>query len=84
MKPLSERLSGMATAYHLLGETDLPTLLREAAELARRVEAAAAADIREDGKNGGESALLSAATRAGYYQGQRVRIVPEAGLGVGK
>lgn len=56
--------------------------IREAAELARRVEDAPVADIREDGKNGGESELLSAATRAGYYQGQRVRIVPEAGQGV--
>lgn len=54
------------------------------AALCRRwltVEDAPAADIRDDGKNGGESALLSAATRAGYYQGQRVRIVPEQGEG---
>ena len=44
-------------------------------------EDAPVADIREDGTNEGESALLSAATRAGYYHGQRVRIVPDAGQG---
>lgn len=80
---LSERLEADAELIHNNGITRklrrhrVAALLREAAELARRVEDAPVADIRDDGKNGGESALLSAATRAGYYQGQRVRIVPD-------
>lgn len=76
---LSERLETLVRnahpCWHAAGT------IREAAELARRVEDAPVADIREDGTNEGESALLSAATRAGYYHGQRVRIVPDAGQG---
>lgn len=77
---LSERLEAAVERLYEDGmdTRDIADLFREAAELARRVEAAPVADIREDG---GESALLSAATRAGYYQGQRVRIVPEDGQG---
>lgn len=74
---LSDRLEAASRGGDALASNVSNALLREAAELARRVEGAAVADIREDGKNGGESALLSAATRAGYYQGQRVRLVPE-------
>jgi hypothetical protein len=38
MEPLSYRLSAFAEAYALLGEKDLPALLREAAEYAKRYE----------------------------------------------
>lgn len=79
---LSERLDDAWRKLYADGdEHDVCDTIAEAAELARRVDGAPVADIREDGKNGGESALLSAATRAGYYQGQRVRIVPEQGEG---
>lgn len=50
-------------------------------ELLRVYEAwqgAEVADIAEDGKHNGESALLSAAIRAGYYEGKPVKVVPAA------
>ena len=91
---LSERLEAACTGVlvaEATGNLDIVTdavnklldAAREAAELARRVEEAPIADILEDGANGGASALLSAATRAGYYQGLRVRLVPEDGQEAG-
>jgi hypothetical protein len=73
-RPLSERLA----AAWVLAQTDSgehidPGLLHEAAELARRVEAAPVLDLR---KNAHEtSAIESRLEAAGYYHGKRVALV---------
>lgn len=69
----------IASAVNLLRDHGpaLRALLAEHEALLRRVEGAEVADIRNDGQNCGESALLAAAKRAGYYNGAPVRIVPE-------
>lgn len=83
---LSERLGRGACAIPIRTELDAQTvaLLREAAELARRVEDAPAAimDTRE-------FLSLCAPTEEDFpalyaLHGQRVRLVPEAGQGVGE
>jgi transposase InsO family protein len=48
----------------------------ELAALQARIADGELADIADDGKHNGESALLSAAIRAGYYRGLPVLVLP--------
>jgi hypothetical protein len=52
----------------------------ELAALRARIADGELADIAEDGKHNGESALLSAAIRAGYYRGLPVLVLPASVL----
>lgn len=94
MKPLSERLeivgTALTAAYAREGEKHLPDLprdeieeaidlLREAAELARRVEAGPREKVTH-----WEQAAFAKAGVPIPDEGSYVRLVPEAGLGGGK
>jgi hypothetical protein len=76
MAKLSERLEALARD---LTRGSMPVLdadeagvIREAAELARRVEGAVVADYATDGK----CSVIGRLERAGYYSGQRIALVP--------
>lgn len=71
MKPLSLRLSSHAAAYSLLGEKELPALLREAAALAKRYEEAPVGDCYRHPHLGPFAECLE------EHVGQRVRLVVE-------
>lgn len=89
---LSERLEAEADLIHNNGITrKLPrhrvaALLREAAELARRVEGAPSVEITAcnqiEGARDFDYGDMVAAVQK-FYAGQRVRLVPEAGQGGG-
>jgi len=81
---LSERLSVELVHANKAGDTDLASLLREAAALARRVEDAPVATMDKR-----EFLSLCAPTWEDFpalyaLQGKRVRLVPEAGQGGGE
>lgn len=77
---LSERLEAAVERLYedSMDTRDIADLFREAAELARRVEDAEVAHVEP--KNG--LAVLHERCMPLAMIGQRVRIVPEAGLGV--
>jgi hypothetical protein len=54
----------------------IASLRSELAALRARIADGELADIADDGKHNGESALLSAAIRAGYYRGLPVLVLP--------
>ena len=66
---LVERLSAELVSANKHGDTDLADVLREAAAALRAVREAPVVFVDDDD-------LIFAATRAGYYNGTRVRIVP--------
>ena len=53
------------------------TAERELAELRERIENGVVADVAEDTRHEGSSALVAAAEKVGYYEGHRVRLVRE-------
>lgn len=69
------RLNGMGAERELALLSRAERAESELAALRERVAKAPVADIAEDGKHNGESSLLSAAIKAGYYQGKRVRLL---------
>lgn len=50
---------------------------RELAELRERIANGVVADVAEDTRHEGSSALVAAAEKVGYYEGYRVRLVRE-------
>jgi len=78
MDELIERVQDMLNTGAAANEYESETLQLVITEL-HAVREAPVADIAQDGQNGGESALLSAATRAGYYSGVKLRLVPVEG-----
>lgn len=80
MKPLSERLSAELVHANKMGDTDLADLLREAAELARRVEGAPSVEITAcnqiEGARDFDYGDMAAAVQK-FDAGQRVRLVPD-------
>lgn len=73
MSDFIARLRAVARKYGMAYD-DIDAI-EEAVALVEAVEAAPVADISEDGKHDGRSALLNAAIAAGYYKGQRVRVL---------
>jgi hypothetical protein len=79
---LSERLEIAAKIHvEIGGQSALAKTIREAADLARRVEGAAVAVVE---CNDAKGAWLVTVDDAPLYKGQRVRIVPEDGQEVGE
>lgn len=70
---LSERLKGNALAYELLGERDLPSLLREAAAIVRAVEDAPVAYLH--GKTRISPHASAIGTDGRPTPGKRVKLV---------